>query len=107
MAGLLGVAIPLPDGSVTLPVAAVYQVAHSSLTQAGGGEIMGDPHDSKGLKTETPQFEARVKFNNPGGQFLPGQRAYVQLTLDRKPLIWQWSRDFLQLVDSHDTGRWL
>jgi putative peptide zinc metalloprotease protein len=107
MAGLLGVSIPVPDGSVTLPVAAVPEVPHPSLTQAGGGEIMADPHDPKGRKAQTPQFEARVKVNNPGGEFLPGQRAYVQLTLDRKPLIWQWSREFLQLVDSHDTGRWL
>lgn len=94
-------------GAVTLPPAAVSNVAHPSLGPAGGGDIQVDPHDPKGLQMQTPQFEARVKLDNPDEQFYPGQRAYVRLTLARRPLAWQWTRRFMQLLQTNDTGKWL
>jgi len=96
LAGMLGRTVP--GGAVTIPPAAVTQIAHPALGQAGGGDIMVDPHDPNGTHSETPHFEARVKLDNAGGLFYAGQRAYVRLTLNKKPLLWQWTRRFLQLI---------
>ncbi len=68
---------------------------------------MTDPHDPNGMKTVTPQFEAHVKLDNSEQQYYAGQTAYVRLTLDKKPLIWQWSRRLLQLLQVNDTGKWI
>jgi multidrug efflux pump subunit AcrA (membrane-fusion protein) len=97
----------IAGGAVTLPPAAVSDLAHPSLGQAGGGDIAVDPHDPKGMHMQNPQFEARVKLENPNEQFYAGQRAFVRLTLARRPLAWQWTRRFLQLLQTNDTGKWL
>ena len=36
--------------------------------------------------------------------YIPGQRAFVKITLDEKPLIWQWWRRLLQLIQSSSGG---
>jgi putative peptide zinc metalloprotease protein len=92
----------IPGGAVTLPPAAVNEVAHPSLGQAGGGDLQIDPRDPKGIRLQSPQFEARVKLENPDEQIFPGQRAYVRLTLGKRPLAWQWTRRFLQLLETND-----
>jgi len=97
----------IAGGAVSLPPAAVSELAHPSLGLAGGGDIQVDPRDPKGMHMQNPQFEARVKLENPDEQYYPGQRAYVRLTLDRRPLAWQWTRRFLQLLETNDTGKWL
>ena len=42
-------------------------------------------------------------------QYLPGQRAYVRFTMERdRPLLWQWSRKFWQLVQTQTAqSKWL
>jgi putative peptide zinc metalloprotease protein len=105
LAGLLGQT--MLGGEFSATPAAVSDLAHASLGPQGGGEAMTDPRDPKGMRAQTPQFEARVKLENTGEQFFPGQRAYVRLTLDKRPLAWQWMRRFWQLIQSHDNGKWL
>ena len=39
---------------------------------------------------------------NPKNIYVPGQRAWVRLTVDRKPLIWQWYNRFLQLIETQE-----
>jgi putative peptide zinc metalloprotease protein len=92
----------IPGGAVTLPPAAVSELPHPSLGQAGGGDLQVDPRDPKGMRLQNSQFEARVKLENPDEQIYPGQRAYVRLTLGNRPLAWQWTRRFLQLLETND-----
>ncbi|MDP9175140.1 MAG: biotin/lipoyl-binding protein [Planctomycetota bacterium] len=105
LAGLLGKV--LQGGALTLPEAAVQELTHPSLGPTGGGEIQVDPRDPKGMRPAVSQFEAHVKLANLQEQYFPGQKAYVRLTLDRRPLAWQWIRRFLQLIQSHDNGKWI
>ncbi|HEX4054137.1 MAG TPA: efflux RND transporter periplasmic adaptor subunit [Tepidisphaeraceae bacterium] len=105
LAGLLGKTIPA--GELTLPPAAVNQLADPSLGSRAGGDVQVDPRDPNGMRTQQPTFEARVKLDNHTEQFYAGQRAYVRLTLDGRSLAWQWKNRFLQLIQSHDSGRWL
>jgi putative peptide zinc metalloprotease protein len=71
------------------------------LTASAGTETAVDPEDPH--KTQSPQFDIGVPLSNPEGRFVAGQRAHVRFELDRKPLIWQWSRRFWQLIQSQDT----
>jgi putative peptide zinc metalloprotease protein len=105
LAGLLGKV--LDAGPISLPPAAVNELAHPSLGAQGGGDILVDPRDPKGMRSQSPEFEANVKLDNHDEQLYAGQRAYVRLTLERRPLIWQWTRRFLQLIQSHDNGKWI
>ena len=105
LAGMLDQTVK--GGTVTVFPAAVTELAHPSLGQLGGGDILVDPRDPNGTRSATPEFEARVRLDNSGEQFYAGQRAYVRLTLDRKPLIWQWTRRIEQLIEVNDTGKWL
>jgi putative peptide zinc metalloprotease protein len=87
--------------------AAQKELIHQSLGHAGGEEIATDPRDRRGLKSMVPEFEVQVTLDNPGLTYLPGQRAYVRFTVEAHPLIWQWSRRFLQVVQAHSRSRWL
>ncbi len=78
------------------------KVAHASLTHMGGAEIANDPTDPSGQKSEQRQFELRINLANPKDLYVSGQRAYVRLTVERKPLAWQWFRKFLQLIESRE-----
>jgi putative peptide zinc metalloprotease protein len=97
----------LPGTEPTVLKGAQSQLPSPVLTHAGGGEIAADPKDQNGTKPLTPQFELRVKLANPDGTFYPGQRAYVRMTVGTKPLLYQWTRRFLQLIDSSNTNEWL
>ena len=75
------------------------ELPHVSLGVQGGGEVMTDPRDPS--KPQTAQFVIRVEVANPGEEYLPGQRAYIRMTLDQKrPLVWQWYRRLLQLIET-------
>ena len=51
--------------------------------------------------------ELRVTLDNPNNYYVPGQRAYLRLQLDRKPLMWQWMRRFWQVIQTHSNSKWL
>ncbi|MCS7034095.1 MAG: biotin/lipoyl-binding protein, partial [Phycisphaerae bacterium] len=74
------------------------------LTHVGGGQIAPDPQDPSGQKPLQEQFDLRVELSNPRGNYVVGQRAFVKITLDQKPLIWQWWRRLLQLIQSSSGG---
>jgi hypothetical protein len=94
--------------NVELLLASQEEVPHPSLTHAGGGDIAPDPKDPKGKKPLVKEFELRCTLDNPNGQYLPGQRAYLRLELDRKPLAWQWGRRFWQILQTKSSGsKWL
>jgi putative peptide zinc metalloprotease protein len=107
LAGLMEQTQFVKGANVTFPPAAVTELAHPSLGQAGGDDILTDPHDPNGMRTVMPVQEAHVKLDNSAQQYYAGQRAYVRLTLENRPLIWQWTRRVLQLFQVNDTGRWL
>jgi putative peptide zinc metalloprotease protein len=105
LAGLLGTTIP--GGELTLPPAGVMELADPALGSRDGGDVQVDPRDPNGMRTRLPTFEARVKLDNSAEKYYAGQRAYVRLTLGSRSLAWQWTNSFLQLIQSHDSGRWL
>jgi putative peptide zinc metalloprotease protein len=71
-----------------------------ALTHTGGGSIAPDPRDPSGRTPMQQPFSLRVELSNPRGEFVPGQRAYVKLRLDQKPLLWQGWRRLLQLIQA-------
>lgn len=73
----------------------------------GGGDLEMDPRDSKGTHPKVPQFKIELILDNPGGQYVAGQRAYVRFTMKSHSLIWQWSRRFWQLIEVSNNGKWL
>jgi putative peptide zinc metalloprotease protein len=84
------------------------QLPHPALGQQGGGDAQVEPRDPKGLKPVIGQQEVRVTLDNPEGIYLPGQRAYLKFGLDRKPLAWQWTRRFWQVIMTHQgKSAWL
>lgn len=93
--------------SLELIKAAQPQIPHARVGYAGGGDIPTDPQDPSGKKPLVPQFELRASLANPDGLYCPGQGAVVRLKLDKRPLIWQWGRRFLQLVQSRSSSKWL
>jgi putative peptide zinc metalloprotease protein len=89
-----------------LPPAPTPELRDAVLGQQGGGLIPTDPRDPSGKRAMMRPFELRAIVANPGGIWCPGQRAYVRLKLDKKPLIWQWTRRFLQLIQSQQ-NKWM
>jgi putative peptide zinc metalloprotease protein len=85
---------------------AIAELRHPSLGQPAGGEIAVSQEDPK--KAVTPVRYVEVPLQNPNGDIVPWQRAHVRLTVDRKPLVWQWSRRFWQVIQEHAAGsKWL
>ena len=83
------------------------QLPHESLGVQGGGTAPSDPRDESGKKTSVPQFELRADLINPNGMFVPGQRAYLKATVDQKPLLWHWWRDFWQAIQARSqSSKW-
>ena len=105
LAGQPGSAIA--GGALTLPPGAVNDLVNSSLGSRGGGDMLVDPRDPNGIRTQLPTFEASVKLDNQNEKYYPGQRAFVRLTLGRRTLAWMWTNKFMQLIESHDSGKWL
>ena len=107
---------PLNGGVTRLIPSAVSKLPSKTLTQQGGGEIAADPRDQSGEHAETNEFELRVEVANPrvvtNGReddlYTAGQRAYVRLLVDKRPLVWQWYDRFLQLIETKNTqSKWL
>ena len=99
---------PLNGGVTKLIPSAVNKLPGKQVTQAGGGEIAVDPKDQSGEHAETNEFELRVEVNNPHDLYTAGQRAYVRLLVDKRPLVWQWYDRFLQLIETRNVqSKWL
>jgi putative peptide zinc metalloprotease protein len=77
---------------------ATNKISHPSIGQRGGGDLPPDPSDKTGLGLKESAFEVVALVSNPEGKYLPGQRAYLRLKMEHRPLIWQWTRWFLQLI---------
>jgi putative peptide zinc metalloprotease protein len=93
--------------SATLTPAQVKAIS-PALTPLGGGQSQIDPtsHDQQD-KLLTPEFRARVVMDDLGN-YITGQRAYVRFKLQKKPLIWQWARRAMQLIESKGaSAKWL
>ncbi|HYO10057.1 MAG TPA: efflux RND transporter periplasmic adaptor subunit [Tepidisphaeraceae bacterium] len=90
----------LKGGQARLIRGATQRLPSRSLTVAGGGDIVSDPRDQQGEFAQTPQHEMKVALPNPGNVFTSGQRAWVRLTVDKKPLIWTWANRFYQLIEA-------
>jgi putative peptide zinc metalloprotease protein len=87
--------------------AAQNELPDPLLGTQGGGQEQIDPRDPKGKKAMQKEFEMRILLDNPYSKYLPGQRAYVRVTLDKVPLGEQWLRRFRQLVRSRSNSKWL
>jgi len=96
----------LKGGELTPLPAATDQLAHPAIGTPGGGTIQVDPRDPHGRRARQPELEVRIQLPNDT-RITPGQRAYVRVTIDRTPYLYEWTRRFLQLISSHDTGKWL
>ena len=94
-------------GAITLPPGAVNELVDPSLGSRGGGDVQVDARDPNGLRTQMPTFEASVKLDNQDEQYYPGQRAIRSADVDHRTLAWIWTNKFLQLIQSHDSGKWL
>ena len=79
----------LPAGQERLPSAA--------LGYAVGGPIPTAAEDRQGTKAAERFFEIRI-VPDPGARLLSGQRVVVRFDTPSKPLIVQWWRSLLQLV---------
>ena len=87
-----------------LSPAADQSVRSRALLYAGGGQLAPSPEDKTGKTSVTQQYELRVVFANADDKILPDQHAFVRVTLDKKPLIQQWTRKLLQLIQSTSTN---
>jgi len=86
---------------------ATEQLPHESLGVMGGGTAPSDPKDESGRKTGIPQFELRAEIANPDSTFVPGQRAYLKATVDRRPLLWHWYRAYEQVRQARSqSSKW-
>jgi len=103
------------------------KLPHPLLSFAGGGEIQSDPSDPQGMKSNTKQFELRVTLpmdvkiaplalnfdpQSPSALdlntlVLPGQRAFVRVNLEPRPIAWQAWRRFQQLIQAQKDTKWL
>jgi putative peptide zinc metalloprotease protein len=90
----------IDGGYVQLINAAQTQLPHPLVGQHGGGAIATDQRDPQGQRAETPQFEMKVDLPARDTDFVAGQRAWVRLTVGKKPLIWQGYVRFLQLIET-------
>jgi putative peptide zinc metalloprotease protein len=78
-----------------------------SLGFVGGGTAATDPADPEGRKLARPQFAVWVDLPNKDRSYLPGQRAYLRFTMEKKePLITQWGRRFWQLIQANSNSKW-
>jgi len=81
--------------------AAQYEVPEP-LTMNAGGPFPTDPREP--TRSLVPLHEARIRLGRSAGEngvdYRLGQRAHVRFRLeDKKPLIWQWSIRFWQLIN--------
>ncbi len=83
------------------------RIPHPSLGVNAGGTVPIDPSDRSGTRAAINQFELRVRLPNDGQRYYPGQRAYVLVELEPRPLLSQWVRRLLQVIQTHAaTSAW-
>jgi putative peptide zinc metalloprotease protein len=100
--------LPILRGAIAKWVPVSTDKAPSpALTASGGGDAPADPSDPKGEKLQHRQFQIWVTLDNPGGQYLPGQRAFVRFEMDNRTLAWQWTRRIWQLIQSRANSKWI
>jgi putative peptide zinc metalloprotease protein len=92
--------VALPATAYTVVPQATKELPAQALTSQGGGEVAPDPKDPSGTKAQNPEFELRVDLMNPNNEYIPGQRAYVRMTVRKTPLMRQWYRAVLQLIQA-------
>jgi putative peptide zinc metalloprotease protein len=90
----------VPATSYQVEPGASFNLPNSALTNQGGGEVAPDPHDQSGMKAASPEFELHVNIDNAENEYIPGQRAYVRMTVRKEPLMYQWKRAVLQLIQA-------
>ena len=90
----------IEGGEVQLINAAQHQLPHPAMGVHGGGTVQTDQRDPHGQRAEIPQFEMKVDVPARDTDFVAGQRAWVRLTVGKKPLIWQGYVRFLQLIET-------
>ena len=102
----------LPDVEMTGRITRVIEagqdrLATPSLGYAAGGTIRTDPKDPKGMKTSERFFEVEIEpqpVSDPASPWygrvplLIRQRVVVRVEMPPRPLIQQWYRSILQLV---------
>ena len=102
----------LPDVEMTGRITRVIQagqdrLATPALGYAAGGTIRTDPKDPKGMKTSERFFEVEIEpqpVSDPASPWhgrvplLIRQRVVVRVEMPPRPLIQQWYRSILQLV---------
>jgi putative peptide zinc metalloprotease protein len=98
--------LALHGAGVRVLPAARERLPSAVLGHGGGGDIAVDPKDERGDKPVVKQFEIRIQLPNEGAEIYPGQRAYVRMKVDKKPLLWQWGRRFLQLIEESNNSKW-
>ena len=93
-------------GDARLAGGANRHVANPTLTNVGGEELPADPKDPTKLAND--EFEVEVPIVNPGSMYVPNQRASVRFMLQPQPLMVQWTRRFLQLLQTKSSSSaWL
>jgi len=86
--------------SALLTPSALKTLRNPQLTSVGGGQVAVDPRDPRGVTPQSPQFELRCSLANPESVYQSGQRAFLRIKIDDKPLAWQWTRKFMQLIQT-------
>ena len=76
--------------------------AIKGLNNTTGEEMQVDPRHPD--KLMNPEFEIDVPVANPGGKYVPGQKAWVRFKLAKQPLYWQWYRRTLQLLQTKQSS---
>jgi putative peptide zinc metalloprotease protein len=99
---------PLMTGTITRIIeAGKEQLPSAALGYAGGGSVQTDPKDPKGVKAAERFFEIQIApdaVEDPDSPWrgkvplLSGQRVVVRIAMPHRPLIRQWYRALLQLV---------
>jgi putative peptide zinc metalloprotease protein len=92
--------VVLQAESALLTPSALKTLRNPQLTAVGGGTVAVDPRDPRGTTPQTPQFELRCTLANPESLYQSGQRAFLRIRIDEKPLAWQWTRKFMQLIQT-------
>ena len=97
----------LNSQAVKLIDTATKKAPSAALTQAGGGEGQLDPNEHTEASYSIAQYQADVVLDDVGN-YITGQRAYVHFKLEKRPLAWQWTRKFWQLIDAKgESAKWI
>jgi putative peptide zinc metalloprotease protein len=99
---------PLMTGTIDQIIeAGKEQLPSAALGYGAGGSIPTDPKDTKGVKTTERFFEIRIvpdPVNQPGNEWdgrmplMSGQRVVVRVDMPHRPLVYQWYRSLMQLI---------